>query len=230
MLRTHTCGELRETHIGQSVTLCGWVAKVRDKGGMIWLDLRDRYGITQLILEEGKASAAAIETARKAGREYVLKATGTVVERLAKNSKMLTGDVEIKIESIEVLNPAKIPPFLIEDETDGGDELRMKYRYLDLRREPVRQNLLLRHNVSKETRNYLDNLGFIDVETPVLIKSTPEGARDFVVPSRMNPGQFYALPQSPQTFKQLLMVSGFDRYFQIVKCFRDEDLRADRQP
>lgn len=230
MLRTHTCGELRANHIGQSVTLCGWVAKVRDKGGMIWLDLRDRYGITQLILEEGKASAASIEAARKAGREFVLKATGTVVERLAKNAKMLTGDVEIKIESIEILNPAKIPPFLIEDETDGGDELRMKYRYLDLRREPVRQNLLLRHNVSKETRNYLDGLGFIDVETPVLIKSTPEGARDFVVPSRMNPGQFYALPQSPQTFKQLLMVSGFDRYFQIVKCFRDEDLRADRQP
>jgi aspartyl-tRNA synthetase len=230
MLRTHTCGELRESHIGKSVVLCGWVSKVRDKGGMIWVDLRDRYGITQLILEEGKSSAAALDLARKAGREFVLKASGTVIERLAKNNKMSTGDVEVRVEALEILNPAKIPPFLIEDETDGGDELRMKYRYLDLRREPVRQNLLLRHQVSKETRIFLDSLNFIEVETPVLIKSTPEGARDFVVPSRMNPGQFYALPQSPQTFKQLLMVSGFDRYFQIVKCFRDEDLRADRQP
>jgi len=230
MLRTHTCGELREAQIGQTVTLCGWVSKVRDKGGMIWVDLRDRYGITQLILEEGKTTAASLELARKLGREFVIKASGTVIERLAKNDKMPTGNIEIRVEALEVLNPAKIPPFLIEDETDGGDELRMKYRYLDLRREPVRQNLLLRHQVSKETRIYLDSLKFIEVETPVLIKSTPEGARDFVVPSRMNPGQFYALPQSPQTFKQLLMVSGFDRYFQIVKCFRDEDLRADRQP
>ena len=230
MLRTHTCGELRESQIGQTVTLCGWVSKVRDKGGMIWVDLRDRYGITQLILEEGKCSLAALETARSLGREFVVKTSGAVIERLAKNDKMLTGNIEIKVDVLEVLNAAKIPPFLIEDETDGGDELRMKYRYLDLRREPVRQNLLLRHQVSKETRIYLDSLKFIEVETPVLIKSTPEGARDFVVPSRMNPGQFYALPQSPQTFKQLLMVSGFDRYYQIVKCFRDEDLRADRQP
>jgi len=230
MLRSQTCGELRISDINKEVTLCGWVARVRDKGGMIWVDLRDRYGMTQLILEEGKTSAAVLETARKLGREYVVKATGNVIERVAKNPKMPTGDIEVKIHSLEILNESKTPPFLIEDDTDGGDELRMKYRYLDLRRDSVRKNLELRHKVSKETRNYLDENHFMEVETPVLIKSTPEGARDFVVPSRMNPGQFYALPQSPQTFKQLLMVAGFDRYFQIVKCFRDEDLRADRQP
>ncbi|TAH24420.1 MAG: aspartate--tRNA ligase [Cytophagales bacterium] len=230
MLRTHTCGALRIEHIGEETTLCGWVAKVRDKGGMIWIDLRDRYGITQLILEEGKSASTLLEIARSLGREFVIKAKGEVVERLAKNNKIPTGDVEIKVNTIEILNPAKLPPFLIEDETDGGDELRMKYRYLDLRRDNVRSNLVMRHKITKETRNYLDGLNFIEVETPVLIKSTPEGARDFVVPSRMNQGEFYALPQSPQTFKQLLMVSGFDRYFQIVKCFRDEDLRADRQP
>jgi aspartyl-tRNA synthetase len=230
MLRTHTCGELRISNVDQSVVLCGWVQRVRDKGGMIWIDLRDRYGITQLIFEEGKSATTVIETARTLGREFVIKAEGKVVERLSKNDKIETGNIEILVESIEVLNPAKLPPFLIEDETDGGDELRMKYRYLDLRRGPVRQNLLLRHKVAQQTRIYLDAQAFIEVETPVLIKSTPEGARDFVVPSRMNPGEFYALPQSPQTFKQLLMVSGFDRYYQIVKCFRDEDLRADRQP
>jgi aspartyl-tRNA synthetase len=230
MLRTHTCGELRSTDINKEVTLCGWVAKVRDIGGMVWVDLRDRYGITQLLLEEGKGNTALIEKARSLGREFVIKVKGTVIERLSKNPKMPTGDIEIRISELDILNSAKVPPFQIEDETDGGDELRMKYRYLDLRRNPVRKNLELRHRMAKETRNYLDSLNFIEVETPVLIKSTPEGARDFVVPSRMNEGQFYALPQSPQTFKQLLMVSGFDRYFQIVKCFRDEDLRADRQP
>lgn len=230
MLRTHNCGELRLNDQGKKVTLTGWVQKIRDKGGMIWIDLRDRYGLTQLILEEGKSAASVLDTARKLGREFVIMAEGTVVERLAKNNKIPTGDVEIKVEKLEVLNAAKIPPFIIEDETDGGDELRMKYRYLDLRRNVVRQNLELRYRIGMETRKYLDALQFIEVETPVLIKSTPEGARDFVVPSRMNPGEFYALPQSPQTFKQLLMVSGFDRYFQIVKCFRDEDLRADRQP
>lgn len=230
MLRTHTCGELRIGDINKNVTLSGWVAKIRDKGGMIWIDLRDRYGITQLILEEGKSSPETLALARSMGREFVIQAEGAVVERLAKNNKIPTGDIEIKVSSINVLNSAKLPPFLIEDETDGGDDLRMKYRYLDLRRNPVRHNLELRHRLAKEARNYLDSLNFIEVETPVLIKSTPEGARDFVVPSRLNPGEFYALPQSPQTFKQLLMVSGFDRYFQIVKCFRDEDLRADRQP
>jgi aspartyl-tRNA synthetase len=230
MLRTHTCGELRAEDINKEVTLSGWVQRIRDKGGIVWLDLRDRYGITQLILEEGKTDAAAIENVRSLGREYVIQVKGTVAERLSKNDKMPTGDVEIKVNSIEILNAAKLPPFMIEDETDGGDELRMKYRYLDLRRTPVRNNLLLRHKVAQQTRIYMDSQEFIEVETPVLIKSTPEGARDFVVPSRMNPGEFYALPQSPQTFKQLLMVSGFDRYYQIVKCFRDEDLRADRQP
>ncbi|MCU0417888.1 MAG: aspartate--tRNA ligase [Cytophagaceae bacterium] len=230
MLRTHTCGALRMEHVGQDVTLSGWVARVRDKGGMIWIDLRDRYGITQLMLEEGKGNKEAIEIARTLGREYVLKVQGKVIERVAKNPKMSTGDIEVKVAAIQVFNPSKVPPFLIEDDTDGGDELRMRYRYLDLRRDIVRQNLVLRHQVAKVTRAYLDSHQFIEVETPVLIKSTPEGARDFVVPSRMNPGQFYALPQSPQTFKQLLMVSGFDRYYQIVKCFRDEDLRADRQP
>lgn len=230
MLRTHTCGQLRLSDVNQTVTLCGWVQKVRDKGGMIWIDLRDRYGITQLIFEEGKTAPEVIATVRSLGREYVISATGAVQERLSKNDKIETGDIEINVVRLEVLNPAKLPPFLIEDDTDGGDELRMKFRYLDLRRNSVRENLVLRHKVAQQTRLYLDGQDFIEVETPVLIKSTPEGARDFVVPSRMNPGEFYALPQSPQTFKQLLMVSGFDRYYQIVKCFRDEDLRADRQP
>jgi len=230
MLRTHTCGELRLSDVNKHVTLTGWVQRTRDKGSLLWIDLRDRYGITQLFLEEGKTDASLLQTARQTGREYVLKVQGTVVERMSKNDKMPTGDIEIKVSSIEVLNPSKVPPFTIEDNTDGGDDLRMKYRYLDLRRNPVRENLQLRHKMAQQTRIYLDSLNFIEVETPVLIKSTPEGARDFVVPSRMNPGEFYALPQSPQTFKQLLMVSGFDRYYQIVKCFRDEDLRADRQP
>ncbi|MDI9880448.1 aspartate--tRNA ligase [Flectobacillus longus] len=230
MLRTHNNGELRIANVNEIVTLCGWVQRTRDKGGMIWIDLRDRYGITQLMLEEGKTPKEAIETARSLGREFVISVTGTVVERLSKNDKLPTGDIEVKVTELNILNAAKLPPFLIEDETDGGDDIRMKYRYLDLRRNPVRQNLILRHKMAQEVRSYLDKQGFIEVETPVLIKSTPEGARDFVVPSRMNPGEFYALPQSPQTFKQLLMVSGFDRYFQIVKCFRDEDLRADRQP
>ncbi|CAM3392995.1 aspartate--tRNA ligase [Aquirufa ecclesiirivi] len=230
MLRTHTNGELRLNHVGQEVTLCGWIQRTRDKGGMIWVDLRDRYGITQLMLEEGKSSVEALTMARNLGREFVVEAKGVVVERLAKNDKLATGDIEIKVSEINVLNPAKLPPFLIEDETDGGEDVRMKYRYLDLRRTPIRESLRLRHTVAKEVRRYLDDADFIEVETPVLIKSTPEGARDFVVPSRMNPGEFYALPQSPQTFKQLLMVSGFDRYYQLVKCFRDEDLRADRQP
>ncbi len=230
MLRSHTCGELRISDVSKEVTLSGWVQRIRDKGGIIWLDIRDRYGLTQLIFEEGKTPDELIALVRTLGREFVIQATGTVTERQAKNDKMPTGEIEIWVSKIEILNPAKLPPFMIEDETDGGDELRLKYRYLDLRRTPVRNNLMLRHQVSKETRKFLDNQDFIEVETPVLIKSTPEGARDFVVPSRMNPGEFYALPQSPQTFKQLLMVSGFDRYYQIVKCFRDEDLRADRQP
>ncbi len=230
MLRTHTCGELRSEHIGQEVTLAGWVQKVRDKGGMIWIDLRDKFGITQLILEEGVTSESILSTARTIGREFVLSATGKVVEREAKNSKIPTGDIEITITGLSILNASKTPPFIIEDETDGGEDLRAKYRYLDLRRGVVRKNLEMRHRLLQSTRAYLSDHLFTEVETPVLIKSTPEGARDFVVPSRMNPNQFYALPQSPQTFKQLLMVSGFDRYFQIVKCFRDEDLRADRQP
>jgi len=229
MLRTVTCGALNLNNLGESVTLCGWVQKSRDLGGMTFIDIRDRYGITQLVfnMDDNKALC---ETARTLGREFVIKAVGTVVERSNKNPKMSTGDVEIKVSALEILNAAKLPPFMIDDETDGGDELRMKYRYLDLRRNPVRNNLVLRHKMAQSVRRYLDALDFIEVETPVLIKSTPEGARDFVVPSRMNEGEFYALPQSPQTFKQLLMVSGFDRYFQIVKCFRDEDLRADRQP
>jgi aspartyl-tRNA synthetase len=206
------------------------VQRTRDKGSLLWIDLRDRYGITQLFLEEGKTAEALLQTARSLGREFVVKATGMVVERLSKNDKMPTGEIEVKVTALEILNPSKVPPFTIEDNTDGGDDLRMKYRYLDLRRNTVRENLQLRHKMAQQTRAYLDGLNFIEVETPVLIKSTPEGARDFVVPSRMNPGEFYALPQSPQTFKQLLMVSGFDRYYQIVKCFRDEDLRADRQP
>lgn len=230
MLRTHTCGELRIEQVGKQVTLCGWVQRVRDKGALIWVDLRDRYGITQLILDESISTAELMTAARDLGREFVIQIEGEVLERMSKNDKIATGSIEIKVSEITVLNPAKVPPFLIEDETDGGDDLRMKYRYLDLRRNPVRANLELRHKMMRATRNFLDAQNFLEVETPVLIKSTPEGARDFVVPSRMNPGQFYALPQSPQTFKQLLMVAGFDRYFQIVKCFRDEDLRADRQP
>jgi len=230
MLRTHTCGELRLSDVGKSVTLCGWVSKVRDKGGIVWVDLRDRYGITQLMAEEGREAVSTLTEMRKLGREYVICAQGVVIERYAKNDKIPTGEVEIQLSSVEILNPAKLPPFLIEDETDGGDDLRMQYRYLDLRRNPVRAKLELRHKVAQSVRRYLDGQGFLEVETPVLIKSTPEGARDFVVPSRMHPGEFYALPQSPRTFKQLLMVGGFDRYFQIVKCFRDEDLRADRQP
>ncbi|MCX2573859.1 aspartate--tRNA ligase [Pedobacter sandarakinus] len=229
MLRTVTCGALTLANLGESVTLCGWVQKSRDLGGMTFIDIRDRYGITQLVFNMDD-NRQLCESARALGREFVIKATGTVVERSNKNPKMATGDVEIKITALEILNAAKLPPFMIDDETDGGDELRMKYRYLDLRRNPVRNNLVLRHKMAQSVRRYLDGLDFIEVETPVLIKSTPEGARDFVVPSRMNEGEFYALPQSPQTFKQLLMVSGFDRYFQIVKCFRDEDLRADRQP
>lgn len=230
MLRTHTCGELRLDHVNQEVTLAGWVQRVRNKGGLIWVDLRDRYGLTQLIFEEGSTDKSLLEKAASLGREFVVSASGKVIERTAKNDKMPTGSIEIKVSQLEVLNAAKVPPFIIEDETDGGDELRMRYRYLDLRRNVIREKLQLRHRMMQETRKYMDGQSFIEVETPVLIKSTPEGARDFVVPSRVNPGEFYALPQSPQTFKQLLMVSGFDRYFQIVKCFRDEDLRADRQP
>ena len=229
MYRTHTCGELRTAHIDHEVTLAGWVQRSRDLGGMTFVDLRDRYGITQLAFNM-EDQPELCEKARKLGREYVIQVTGKVIERSSKNKQLLTGEIELLVTELVVLNAAKLPPFTIEDETDGGDELRMQYRYLDLRRNPVQQKLRLRNQVALETRKYLDDQGFIDVETPVLIKSTPEGARDFVVPSRMNEGQFYALPQSPQTFKQLLMVSGFDRYYQIVKCFRDEDLRADRQP
>ncbi len=230
MLKTHNCGELRLAHIDQSVTLCGWVQRVRDKGALLFVDLRDRYGVTQLVAREGETAPELIERIRNLGREFVLQAQGKVVERASKNPEMPTGNIEIELIQLDILNASKTPPFTIEDETDGGEELRMKYRYLDLRRNIVRKNLELRHRLNRETRQYLDSQEFIEVETPVLIKSTPEGARDFVVPSRMNEGQFYALPQSPQTFKQLLMVSGFDRYYQIVKCFRDEDLRADRQP
>ncbi|MEC8400871.1 MAG: aspartate--tRNA ligase [Bacteroidota bacterium] len=229
MHRTHTCGELRLDHAGTHVKLSGWVQRTRDLGGMTFVDLRDRYGLTQLAFNMD-SNVELCTQARKLGREFVIKVEGAVRERESKNNRVPTGDIEIDVTSLEVLNAAKTPPFTIEDETDGGDDLRMQYRYLDLRRNPVQNNLFLRHRVGMETRKYLDSVGFIDVETPYLIKSTPEGARDFVVPSRMNPGQFYALPQSPQTFKQLLMVSGFDRYYQIVKCFRDEDLRADRQP
>jgi len=229
MLRTHTCGELTISNLGETVTLCGWVQKSRDLGAMTFIDIRDRYGLTQLVLNTD-SDATLREKSRTLGREFVIKVTGKVLERTSKNAKMPTGEIEIGVTDIELLNSSKIPPFMIEDETDGGEELRAKYRYLDLRRNPIRNNLMLRHKMAQEVRKYLDGRDFIEVETPVLIKSTPEGARDFVVPSRMNPGEFYALPQSPQTFKQLLMVSGFDRYFQIVKCFRDEDLRADRQP
>ena len=229
MYRSHTCGELRLEDVGKTVVLAGWVQRSRDLGGMTFLDLRDRYGLTQLAFNM-ETNAILGEQARKLGREFVIQASGTVIERSSKNKNITTGDVEITVTELKILNTSKLPPFTIEDETDGGDELRMQYRYLDLRRAPVLQKLRLRNQVALETRKYLDSKEFIDVETPVLIKSTPEGARDFVVPSRMNEGQFYALPQSPQTFKQLLMVSGFDRYYQIVKCFRDEDLRADRQP
>ena len=229
MYRTHTCGELRIEHVGKTVTLAGWVQKSRKLGGMTFIDLRDRYGITQLVVE-ADAPAALVDTATALGREFVIQVKGTVLERQSKNAKMATGDVEIKVEEINILNKAATPPFTIEDNSDGGDDLRMKYRYLDLRRNPLRDALMLRHRIAHEVRNYLDGQGFMEIETPYLIKSTPEGARDFVVPSRMNPGQFYALPQSPQTFKQLLMVAGYDRYFQIVRCFHDEDLRADRQP
>lgn len=229
MYRTHTCGALRNEHIGTNVTLSGWVQRSRDLGGMTFVDLRDRYGITQLVFNM-EIDKKLCETARRLGREFVIQIEGSVIERSSKNKNMPTGDVEIEVLKLNILNDAKTPPFTIEDKTDGGDELRMQYRYLDLRRNPVQEKLRLRNKVSLETRKYLDGQDFMDVETPVLIKSTPEGARDFVVPSRMNPNEFYALPQSPQTFKQLLMVSGMDRYYQIVKCFRDEDLRADRQP
>jgi len=229
MLRTHTCGELRIDHAGINVTLCGWIQRIREMGGMTFIDLRDRYGITQLIFNF-QTQFDQFEKLKQVGREFVISAKGVVTERSNKNPKIPTGDIEILVESFEILNPSVIPPFTIEDNTDGGEELRMKYRYLDLRRNVNRKNLELRHKMAIETRNYMNSQQFIEIETPVLIKSTPEGARDFVVPSRMNPGQYYALPQSPQTFKQILMIAGFDRYFQIVKCFRDEDLRADRQP
>ena len=230
MFRTHTCGELRMANVGQEVTLSGWVQRVRDKGALLWIDLRDRYGITQLFIEEGVTSEEIVNTARSLGREYVVQAKGVIVERASKNPKNPTGDIEMRVDYLKVLTTSKVPPFTIEDQSDGGDDVRMKYRYLDLRRNPIKNNIILRHNMAQEVRKYLSDNGFLEIETPCLIKSTPEGARDFVVPSRMNPGEFYALPQSPQQFKQLLMVSGFDRYFQIVRCFRDEDLRADRQP
>src|SRR4030043_90956 len=229
MYRTHTCGELRLTDKGKSVTICGWIQRSRDLGGMTFIDLRDRYGITQLVFNM-EMNSELCDKARKLGREFVIRINGIVAERSNKNKKMPTGEIEILVNEFEVINPSVLPPFTIEDETDGGEDLRMKYRYLDLRRTCMRKNLELRHRMAQEVRKYMDSKGFIEIETPVLIKTTPEGARDFVVPSRMSQGQFYALPQSPQTFKQLLMVAGFDRYFQIVKCFRDEDLRADRQP
>ena len=230
MYRTHSNGELRLTNVGQEITLAGWVQKTRDKGFMMWVDLRDRYGITQLIFDEERTPKEIMEKAKTLGREFVIQVKGDVIERISKNKNIATGDIEILVKELTILNESKTPPFTIEDETDGGDELRMKYRYLDIRRNPVKNNLIFRHKVAIEVRKYLSDNDFIEIETPVLIKSTPEGARDFVVPSRMNEGQFYALPQSPQTFKQLLMIGGMDKYFQIVKCFRDEDLRADRQP
>jgi aspartyl-tRNA synthetase len=230
MYRSHSCGELRESHIGKTVTLSGWVAKTRDKGFVVWVDLRDRYGITQLVLDEDRTSKELLEQARNLGREFVIQIKGEVIERASKNANILTGNIEVLVSELTILNESKTPPFTIENETDGGEDLRMKYRYLDIRRNPVKNNLIFRSKVTMEVRKFLSNQGFIEIETPYLIKSTPEGARDFVVPSRMNKGQFYALPQSPQTFKQLLMVGGMDKYFQIVKCFRDEDLRADRQP
>ena len=230
MFRTHTNGELSLKNLNETVTLAGWVQTIRDKGFMIWVDLRDRYGITQLVFDEERTSKDLLEKAKNLGREFVIQVEGKVIERASKNPKIPTGEIEILVEKLTVLNESVLPPFTIEDETDGGEELRMKYRYLDIRRTPVKDKLIFRHKIAQKVRNYLSEQGFIEVETPVLIKSTPEGARDFVVPSRMNEGQFYALPQSPQTFKQLLMVGGMDKYFQIVKCFRDEDLRADRQP
>ena len=230
MYRSHNCGELTAANINNEVTLSGWVKKVRNKGFIIWIDLRDRYGITQLILDEERTDKSIIEKAQSLGREFVIQITGTVIERASKNTNIPTGEIEVLVSALNVLNEAVLPPFTIEDETDGGEELRMKYRYLDIRRNPVKDNLIFRHKVTQEVRNYLSQKDFIEVETPYLIKSTPEGARDFIVPSRMNSGEFYALPQSPQTFKQLLMVGGMDKYFQVVKCFRDEDLRADRQP
>jgi aspartyl-tRNA synthetase len=230
MYRSHSCGELNATHITTEVTLAGWVQKSRDKGFMNWVDLRDRYGVTQLLFDESRTEKSIFELAKTLGREFVIQVKGTVIERESKNAAMATGDIEILVSKLTILNAALTPPFTIEDETDGGEDIRMKYRYLDIRRNPVKNNLLFRHKVAMEVRKYLSDLDFCEVETPYLIKSTPEGARDFVVPSRMNTGQFYALPQSPQTFKQLLMVGGMDKYFQIVKCFRDEDLRADRQP
>ncbi len=230
MYRSHSCGELNASNINQEVTLSGWVQKIRDKGFMIWVDLRDRYGITQLIFDEQRTPKEMVAKAKTLGREFVIQVKGTVIERESKNPNIPTGDIEILVQEFVILNEAIVPPFTIEDETDGGEDIRMKYRYLDIRRNPVKNNLMFRHQVGMKVRNYLSEEGFIEVETPYLIKSTPEGARDFVVPSRMNEGQFYALPQSPQTFKQLLMVGGMDKYFQIVKCFRDEDLRADRQP
>jgi len=230
MYRTHSCGELTLANKSQEVTLAGWVQKVRDKGFMVWVDLRDRYGITQLIFDEARTDTALLEKAKSLGREFVIQIEGEIIEREAKNKNIPTGEIEVLVKKLTILNKSKTPPFTIENKTDGGEELRMKYRYLDIRRNPVKEKLIFRHKVSQEVRKYLSNEGFIEVETPYLIKSTPEGARDFVVPSRMNSGQFYALPQSPQTFKQLLMVAGLDKYFQIVKCFRDEDLRADRQP
>ena len=229
MYRTHTCGELRISHAGQDVTLAGWVQRIRKMGGMSFIDLRDRYGITQLVVDDSVSHDLNL-VAEKLGREFVIQAKGVVTERSSKNPRISTGDIEIKISDIKVLNSSVTPPFTIEDDTDGGEEIRAKFRYLDLRRNPLKRALELRHKMGQETRKFLDSIGFMEIETPVLIKSTPEGARDFVVPSRMNPGEFYALPQSPQTFKQLLMVAGYDRYFQIVRCFRDEDLRADRQP
>ena len=230
MLRTHTCGELTKTQLNQEVTLCGWVQKIRNKGFIVWIDLRDRFGITQLVFDEQRTSKEVFQKSLGLGREYVIQIKGKVLERESKNLNLLTAEIEIMVEKLDVISKSETPPFTIETETDGGEELRMKYRYLDIRRDPIRENLIFRHKVTLEIRNFLSNANFIDVETPCLIKSTPEGARDFVVPSRINPGQFYALPQSPQTFKQLLIIGGIDRYFQIVKCFRDEDLRADRQP
>ncbi|MDC6387767.1 aspartate--tRNA ligase [Maribacter sp. PR1] len=230
MYRSHTCGELRESHINTDVVLSGWVHKTRDKGFVVWVDIRDRYGITQLVFDEDRTSVELLEKARNLGREFVIQVKGSVIERASKNDKIPTGAIEVLVKELSILNVSKTPPFTIENDTDGGEDLRMKYRYLDIRRNPVKNNLIFRSKVTMEVRNYLSQEGFIEVETPYLIKSTPEGARDFVVPSRMNEGQFYALPQSPQTFKQLLMVGGMDKYFQIVKCFRDEDLRADRQP
>jgi aspartyl-tRNA synthetase len=230
MYRSHNCGELNASHINQEVTLAGWVQKSRDKGFMNWVDLRDRYGITQLLFDESRSEKSVFELAKTLGREFVVQVKGTVIEREAKNKNIATGEIEIFVTQMTILNASLTPPFTIEDETDGGEDIRMKYRYLDIRRNPVKNSLLFRHKVAMEVRKYLSDLDFCEVETPYLIKSTPEGARDFVVPSRMNEGQFYALPQSPQTFKQLLMVGGMDKYFQIVKCFRDEDLRADRQP